>query len=307
VNKSLPLRHLTHKGDGSCGNRYGQRDYHAGMSDENLALGHFGRQLKKDRLARRWTVAELADRMGVDAAHLSRIENGRRPPTENIAFKADEVFPERRGWYLEDFEDSKGFLPPGFKDWREFEDKAASLRVWSPGVIDGFLQTEAYALGLLETSPSASDEITRGRLASRLERQKRVLNRNDPPSILFIVDQLSLYREVGGAEVMAEQMRHLAEVATRPSVTIQVHPAVAHPASQSGFMITESAAYAEHVWGGFVYDDEQSVTGIGKLFDSLRGECYRVSESLGLIREVGQIWNGERAPTAEQTADSASR
>jgi transcriptional regulator with XRE-family HTH domain len=48
----------------------------------NGAAGHFGRQMRKERLAHGWSIAELARQMGgVDPAHLGRVENGRRPPT----------------------------------------------------------------------------------------------------------------------------------------------------------------------------------------------------------------------------------
>jgi transcriptional regulator with XRE-family HTH domain len=55
--------------------------------------------MKKERVAHGWPIAELARRMGgVDPAHLGRVENGKRPPTQEIAAGLDAVFPERRGW-----------------------------------------------------------------------------------------------------------------------------------------------------------------------------------------------------------------
>jgi DNA-binding XRE family transcriptional regulator len=56
--------------------------------------GHFGRQMRRDRLAHGWTIAELARRAGLNPAHLSRIENGTRPPTARIAAAIDGVFTE---------------------------------------------------------------------------------------------------------------------------------------------------------------------------------------------------------------------
>lgn len=279
-----------------------------GNRRENLATAHFGRQVRKERLARGWGLDELARRTGINAGHLSRIERGLRPPTEAIADACDRVFPERKGWFREYWEDSRDWAPPGFRSWPEYEDKATSLHAWSPGVLHGLLQTEAYARAILETSVDAADEVTKVRLASRMERQRRVLGRNDPPQALIIIDQLSLYREVGSPEVMAEQAAKLASLAGQSNVTIQVHPAIAHPAGASGFIIADSAGYTEHVLGGGVYTDEPSVTVLNRLFDRLRGECYRVSESLALIREVGEfLWTGERAATATPTAETASR
>jgi ribosome-binding protein aMBF1 (putative translation factor) len=61
-------------------------------------LGHFGRQVRKERQARGWTLDELSRRTRLAAPYLSQIENGRRPPTLKVATRMDEAFPERQGW-----------------------------------------------------------------------------------------------------------------------------------------------------------------------------------------------------------------
>ncbi len=266
---------------------------------------HFGKQMRKERLAHGWSLPELSSRTGINAGHLSRIETGKRPPTENVALACDAVFPERKGYFLEYYEESRTWTPPGFRDWPELESKAARLSVWTPGVLDGLVQAEGYARALLATLPGATAEAIAGRLRSRMERQRRVLAREDPPTVRCIVDHAALYRCIGSPETMAAQMRHLAAVSGLPHVTIQILPAVAHPATQSGFMVTDEAAYAEHVIGGFAYTEPETVTALERLFDSLRGECYRVSESLAIIRKAGELWTGESPVTQEPTAVSA--
>jgi transcriptional regulator with XRE-family HTH domain len=67
----------------------------------NSPATHLGRQLRKERLARGWSVHEFARRSGISVGHVSRIENGKRPPTLAVARACDEVFPERRGWFTE--------------------------------------------------------------------------------------------------------------------------------------------------------------------------------------------------------------
>jgi hypothetical protein len=266
---------------------------------------HFGKQLRKERTARGWSLDDLSRATGIAAGHLSRIENGKRPPTEAVAAACDAVFTERRGWFTEYYQESRTWMPAGFRDWPEVENKAARISVWSPGVIDGLLQTAAYAAALLATLPGATAEAVTSRQANRMARQQRVLLREDPPAAWFVVDHAALYRLVGSAQVMADQVRRLAEVAAIPNVTVQVLPAVAHPATQSGFMVTEDSAYAEHVGGGYVYTDPETVTRFARLFDTLRGESYRVSESLAVIRKAGETWTGESRATAEPTAASA--
>jgi hypothetical protein len=196
-------------------------------------------------------------------------------------------------------------MPPGFRDWPEIENKATTLHVWSPGVIDGLVQTADYARGMLETAPGVTAEVITARLASRMARQVRVLMRDDPPSVCAIIDHAALYRLVGSAAVMVSQMARLAEVAAMPNVTLQVLPAVAHPAGASGFMVTDSAAYAEHVIGGYAYTEAETVTVLRRLFDTIRGESYRASESAAIIRRAGEIWTGEQQHTQTPTAVSA--
>jgi transcriptional regulator with XRE-family HTH domain len=271
----------------------------------NSAATHFGRQMRKERVAHGWSLREFANRTGIDFTTASRIENGRRPPTEAVAAACDQVFPERRGWFGEYYEESKSWVPAGFRSWGEYEDKAATLRSWTPGVIDGLLQTDAYARALLSTAGS-TDEVTSARLASRMARQHRVLYRDDPPLSWFVVDELSLYRLVGSPDVMAGQMRQLADAGRQTHVTLQVLPAVAHPAGASGLVVTDSAAYAEHVIGGYVFTEQETVTAALRLFSSINAECFRASESAALIERLGEEWTtGAPRLTATRTAASA--
>ncbi len=268
-------------------------------------VSHFGKQVRKERLARGWSLDELAGRTGIAAGHWSRIENGRRPPTENIALACDRAFPGRRGWFREFYEESRTWAPAGFRDWPEYENKAGSLREWSPGIITGMLQTRDYARSLLETFPGVSADVVAARLANRMARQQRVLFRDEPPSAYYIIDHAALYRMVGSPEVMAGQLTHLAGIASLPNVTMQVLPAVAHAATQSGILIADDAAYTEHVLGGLVFTDPETVTSLAIMFDSLRTECYRASESAAIIRRAGAVWTGEQAATQAPTAGTA--
>jgi hypothetical protein len=144
--------------------------------------------------------------------------------------------------------------------------------------------------------PHITQETATARLANRMQRQQRVMARDNPPTAWFIVDELSLYREVGSAESMAAQLRHLRDVAATPKVTVQVLPAIAHPVNASGFLMADDAVWIEHAAGGFVYTEEELVSGIALRFDSLRAESYRASESLALIERLEGIWKAGASP-----------
>jgi len=206
-------------------------------SQVNGAAGHFGRQLRKERLAHGWSILELARRMSVDPAHLGRVENGKRPPTANLAARCDEAFPERRGWFAEFYDESRDWpeVPATFKSWPEYEDRSASLRDWSPSIVTGLLQTRDYARALIAVQPHITPDTAAARLASR-------------------------------------------------------------------------TAWVEHAVGGFVYTEREILSGLTLRFDTLRGECYRVSESVALLERLESTWKAGASPlTQTATAATASR
>jgi Domain of unknown function (DUF5753)/Domain of unknown function (DUF397) len=152
------------------------------------------------------------------------------------------------------------------------------------------LQTEGCAHAVLSVSPGVSDEVVAGRLAGRMARQQRALFRPEPPSVWFVVDEMALYRRVGSPETMAAQMRHLGDLAALPNVTLTVMPAVIHPANESGFVIADNAAYAEHVAGGYVFTEQETATSLAMRFDSKSsysgsngGQCVEVASVEGVI------------------------
>jgi transcriptional regulator with XRE-family HTH domain len=268
---------------------------------------HFGRQMRKERLARGWSLREFAARTGINIAQASRIETGKGPPTERVAAACDVAFPERNNWFSEYYEESKSWVPAGFRSWAEYEDRATDLLTWSPGIVDGLAQTEGYARALLSIHPGATDEVVNARLTGRMERQRRLL-RDEGPAVGLLVDTTALYRAVGSAEVMAEQCARLAEVARLDAVTLQVVPPVRIPlATVSLILADNAAAYTENAVSGSVYTDDETVRRLQRLITMLRAEARPASESLAMIRGAERQWSGVRARTAAPTAGSASK
>jgi hypothetical protein len=99
-------------------------------------------------------------------------------------------------------------------------------------------------------------------------------------------------------------VNHLLELATSPNIAFQVLPAVAHPANVSGFVVTDGAALCEHMRGSYVFTEPETVTGLERMFDTLRSECRKASESTALVKEMRETWATgvsplTRTPTAE--------
>lgn len=176
--------------------------------------------------------------------------------------------------------------PSWLKPWAEHEMSARTLRSWSPVVVPGLMQTAAYAEAQMSQSPGITPERLAEWVANRMARQKRVLYRDDdPPRAHFLLDITSLRRMP--AHVRSGQLRHLLEASRRPNITIQVVPECWHAGMSGGFVLTDTAAYAESVTTGQVYaGDDETVSALEHRFDTLRTEAMRASESLVLIREM---------------------
>jgi hypothetical protein len=104
-----------------------------------------------------------------------------------------------------------------------------------------------------------------------------ILGGGNPPRLWVVVDQAVLHRKVHSAEVMREQLRHLAEMASRPNVTIEVLPfdAEAYYSLLGAFAIADigdgaRVAHLETVIEGYVVENPSVVADVMYLFDSLR-------------------------------------
>ena len=160
-------------------------------------------------MARGWALADLARETGISEAHWSRIENGKRPPTEAVAAACDKAFPARKGWFTEYYFELQTWaeVPSWFKPWGDVEMRTTVLYDWSPGVVTGLLQTPGYATAQISLAPGISVEQTTERVANRMARQQRVLHRDDAPKTWFLVDERSLYRPAGSATVIRPGLR----------------------------------------------------------------------------------------------------
>jgi transcriptional regulator with XRE-family HTH domain len=276
------------------------------LNNGSSPVTHFGRQMRKERLARGWSLREFAARTGINIAQASRIENGKSPPTEKVATACDVAFPERKNWFSEYYEESKSWMPAGFRSWAEYEDKATELLVWSPRIVDGLAQTEGYARALLSIHPGATDEMVSARLKGRMDRQRRLLREDGPAVVGLLVDMTALYCAVGSAEIMAAQCAHLTQVARLEAVTLQVVPPVAIPATAL-VIIADDAAYTENSLSGSVHTDEESVSRLRRVITTVRAEARPASESLAIIRKAEKQWTGASRHTAAATAGRASK
>jgi hypothetical protein len=104
-----------------------------------------------------------------------------------------------------------------------------------------------------------------------------------------------LNRQVESAEVMNGQLVHLAELAERVNISIQVVPygAGAHIGLLGAFVIAEApemsaTVFLENAADGQTAEDTDRVAQIVTTWDALRGEALTVGASRQLILKVAE-------------------
>jgi hypothetical protein len=106
-----------------------------------------------------------------------------------------------------------------------YESSASIVRNFEPLLIPGLLQTEEYAREILsEIGGLGSKKVIDGLVELRMQRQELLLERDEPPSLDFILDEAVIRRVVGGPSVMRRQLNHLRDLADRPNVTVRIMP-----------------------------------------------------------------------------------
>lgn len=119
----------------------------------------------------------------------------------------------------------KDAASPDFLRYVELEASASAYRTYEHIVIHGLLQTEEYAARVIREFSAehhTGQQIDR-LIELRLKRQE-LLARTDPPALSFLHDEAALHRRVGSPAVMRRQLKHLAELADRPNITLEVLP-----------------------------------------------------------------------------------
>ena len=191
-------------------------------------------------------------------------------------------------------------LPAGaskaFRKLVNAEREAVRERQLAPFVIPGLLQTRRYARALLEAGCAFHDPDMRleSVVAARMNRQ-RPLYGPDAMAFHALIDEAAIRREIGGAEVLCEQLEHLLVMAERPNITLQVIPysAGAYGTMNGSFTIvdypepdTVPGVYLEYPAGGTWVDNADDVQRFTTTFDQVAVRALSPADTPHVIHQT---------------------
>jgi transcriptional regulator with XRE-family HTH domain len=236
--------------------------------------------------------SELARKLNVSRPVITKAENPAHPVPSDAILAAWAGATGAGLDVLTDLAQRARSGPPGwFAKWADIEARASLIRWFEPLLIPGLLQTEAYASAVLAWKPDSGGAAVN--LRNRLARQS-VLDRAELRVVLL---ESVLYREVGDAATMCEQVQRLITVGSRPSVMLQVVADTTAVAGALGgaFAIAaegaaDVAAYAESNIQGAVYTDPDLIARAARVFDGLRADALPWTQTQDLLRKAGERW-----------------
>jgi transcriptional regulator with XRE-family HTH domain len=226
------------------------------------ALGAALRQAREDKGL---LLRELGAEIGRDIGVLSRWETGERTPkpeqVAQILTKLgvggegyDEIMTLAYGtgesqWMATTLPERRQQMT-AYVDW---EQNAARIVEVAPLLIPGLLQTSDYIRAIMTAGGVPTGEIA-SRITSRIGRREIITN-TQPADLLVLLGQGALNQGVGGNAVMADQIRHVKEMAKRPNISVRIVPDHRgwHPGLEGAFTLIESDRAAARVKSTIVF------------------------------------------------------
>lgn len=254
-------------------------------------------ELRSYREAAKMTQEEQARRLSVSMQLVSHWETGARLLRPEHAKRFDALH-ETGGIVtrmLTELVSTVG-APEWMGRWLEVECDATLLCSLQPTAIDGLLQTEDYAQAILSDRRFHLADVEEA-VAARIDRQQVLTREGDPPILIVVMAETVLRQIVGAPDVMHEQLKHLAHMAERENIAVQIVPfsAPAGGTFTSPFILAtvggKELAYVDNQLSADVVDDPPNVAMVRRMFEAFRKSALSPEDSLALIKKVAEEWN----------------
>jgi transcriptional regulator with XRE-family HTH domain len=186
----------------------------------------------------------------------------------------------------------RGRLPDAYEAYMYFESEAQEIK-WYGTLPMGLLQTERYTRAHARGSlPDATKEEIDARVIARMKRQAAFTGRTTP--LWVVMTEAAIRYQVGGPDVMREQLAHLLKAAEAPNITIQVIPfsVGAHPSMTASFRILDFAereppvVCQETAGGDLFLETPDDITAYRRVYAQLQAIALLPAESHRLITQA---------------------
>ncbi|WP_406285833.1 helix-turn-helix domain-containing protein [Embleya sp. NBC_00896] len=256
------------------------------------ARRRLGVELRRLRTEAALTVDQVVRRLEWSRTKLIRIESAKVSLTRHDLLRlchlydADKDEVRRVEGWLEETNSFRWWqayshvMTATLEEFIALESQAARIHTANSGVFPGLLQAPEYARSVFDAGPHVPDPDAADALVELRVRRQRILDEEDVEIVATIGAGL-LYAEVGGPDVLREQLRHLTAVMDRPNVEVRVIPFSAQRAVLTGGIVLfdfpedvdPSVVYTEYEAGMDAKDSVLDVRRFRRLLNHLRSSA----------------------------------
>ncbi|WP_432070244.1 helix-turn-helix domain-containing protein [Streptomyces sp. AA1529] len=266
----------------------------------------YGKELRWKREQAGLTQPQLVEGSFYGHSHLSEIERGERRMPPDLAAHVDKVL-KTDGFFSRRCEDVRNARrrghAPYFERVLETEGSALSIDQWSPTLVPGLLQTEAYMRAVIRsTHPQDLPEEVDGKVRARQARAELFENPKTP-EYWVIMHEVVLREPLLEPEEMALQLDHVSGLAKRRRIVPQVlqwnaatRALMTVTLTSLEFADAPPLVYAEGPYHGHAMEDPGSVRQYQKAYDRLRAAALSPDASLALIEAAAEDYRSGRRP-----------
>jgi hypothetical protein len=123
------------------------------------------------------------------------------------------------------WEEFRDVLPHELLSYSIMEAQACQIDMLNMQYLPWLLQTEPYARSVLSRAlVAASPTIVEKRVQARMRHQWYILEKQPPPITRLILDEALIHRQIGGQEILREQLLHITHVSQLPEVEVRILP-----------------------------------------------------------------------------------
>jgi transcriptional regulator with XRE-family HTH domain len=256
----------------------------------------FAYELRRQRQARGLSQDSLAKELYVTRSTVQAYESVRNRPDEEFAKRCDTFFGTGQLFQALWFHSRREHLNEWFEEYKGHELESTQIHSYQPLNIPGLLQTEDYMRAGAKDKGAEAEAVVADRLLRR-----EILTKENAPFFFAVIDEAAIRRPVGGWRVLCEQLEHVLEMSELPNVSIQVVPeTTGWYSGLDGALVLLTkrngarVGYVEAQFGGRLIEDPAEVTGLGILFDQIRGKATSEEASLALIRSTLERMGDDR-------------
>ncbi|MER7465706.1 helix-turn-helix transcriptional regulator [Streptomyces sp. NPDC097981] len=262
-----------------------------------------GAELRVARERAGMSQAALGEKLFVSGSYVGQMEAGTRRITLELTKSIDEILGTGGFFTRNAGKQGKSKYPDHFVEAAEAEAEALAIREYAPQIIPGLLQTEAYARAVFRAyQPTAPTAIIDELVANRLARSA-ILANETTPLLWCVLDEAVLRRAGDDPKLLAEALRHIANLIRTSRIIVQILPfSAGFHSGMQGFlqlMAFDDApplAYVEGPGTGQLFDDPATVGRHALTYDLLTASALSPRQSLALIESVAEEYEHDQQP-----------